>query len=283
MRRYKIIHRTYYNYSGAVVLGPHTMRLRPREGPELHIESSLLKISPDANLSWHRDVEDNSIVTATFGTPTDKLAIESEVVIQQYNLAPLDFLVDEYAINYPFAYLPEDWAVLAPYSVPIEQAESDSLSEWTANLWNSGERIQTYTLLQRIATHIQQTISYRRREEAGVQSASLTLSSGTGSCRDLANLFMEAVRHLGIASRFVSGYLHAQPSSYDYGATHAWAEVFLPGAGWKGFDPTLGNIVGSEHIAVAVARKPELVPPVEGSFTGPVGANLDVGVWVTDL
>jgi len=98
MRRYKIIHRTYYNFSGTVVLGPHTMRLRPREDHELRIESSLLNISPTAKLSWHRDVEDNSVVTSTFNTPTNKLAIESEVVIQQYNLAPFDFLVADYAL-----------------------------------------------------------------------------------------------------------------------------------------------------------------------------------------
>ena len=283
MRRYKIIHRTYYNFSGSVMLGPHTMRLRPREDHELRIESSLLNISPTAKLSWHRDVEDNSVVTSTFNTPTNKLAIESEVVIQQYNLAPFDFLVADYATNYPFTYLQEDWDVLAPYSVLTEQPASDALAQWIANMWRSSEQIQTYSLLQRIAAHIQQTLSYQRREEAGVQSALQTLSSGTGSCRDFANLFIEAARYLGIASRFVSGYLRAQPSSVDYGATHAWAEVFLPGAGWKGFDPTLGNIVGPEHIAVAVARKPELVPPIEGSFTGPVGANLDVGVWVIDL
>jgi len=283
MRRYQIIHRTYYNFSGQVVLGPHTMRLRPREGHELRIESSLLNISPNASLIWHRDVEDNSVATATFTSPTDRLAIESEVVIQHYNLAPLDFLVADYAVNYPFTYLAEDWSVLAPYTSITDQAANNPLPQWIGQLWRTGEQIQTYSLLQRIAARIQQAISYRRREEVGVQSAVQTLSSGTGSCRDLANLFMETVRHLGIAARFVSGYLHAQPSNIDFGATHAWAEVFLPGAGWKGFDPTLGRIAGTEHIPVAVARLPELVPPVEGTFTGPLGANLDVGVWVTDL
>lgn len=94
---------------------------------------------------------------------------------------------------------------------------------------------------------------------------------------------MEAARGLGLAARFVSGYLHAEPSANDYGATHAWAEVFLPGAGWKGFDPTIGKIVGADHIAVAVARLPESVPPVAGSFIGAPGANLDVGVWVSEL
>ena len=116
-----------------------------------------------------------------------------------------------------------------------------------------------------------------------MQTALATLSRGTGSCRDFAYLFMEAVRRLGFAARFVSGYLHSPPSSINFGATHAWAEVYLPGAGWKGFDPTIGEIVGTQHIAVAVARMPELVPPIAGSFVGPPGAKLNVGVWVTEL
>jgi transglutaminase-like putative cysteine protease len=94
---------------------------------------------------------------------------------------------------------------------------------------------------------------------------------------------MEAARRFGLAARFVSGYLNSPPSALNFGATHAWAEVFLPGAGWKGFDPTIGAIVGADHIAVAVARLPESVPPVAGSFRGPPGSTLDVGVWVTPL
>jgi transglutaminase-like putative cysteine protease len=130
---------------------------------------------------------------------------------------------------------------------------------------------------------INQSLTYKIREEPGVQSASETLQKGTGSCRDFANLFMEAARLLGLASRFVSGYLHAPASSQNYGATHAWAEVYLPGAGWKGFDPTIGEVVGSKHIAVAVARLPESVSPVTGAFFGPPNATLDVGVWVSEL
>ena len=123
----------------------------------------------------------------------------------------------------------------------------------------------------------------RRASNPAFKRAGDTLSLGTGSCRDFANLFMEAARHLGLAARFVSGYLYAEPSAANYGSTHAWAEVFLPGAGWKGFDPTIGKIVGTDHTAVAVARLPESVPPVAGSFVGPPGASLDVGVWVTEL
>lgn len=283
MRRYKILHRTYYNFSAAVRLEPHTLRLRPREGHELRIESSALNITPPATLRWHRDVEDNSVAIATFDSPTSQLLIESEVVIQQFNLAPLDFLVADYATDYPFAYGAEDRVVLSPYMDFAGHTAGDRLAEWVANVWRSGERIQTYALLRRLAVHIQQSLTYMMREEPGVQSVAETLSRGSGSCRDSAYLFMEAARCLGLAARFVSGYLHVPPSSANYGSTHAWAEVFLPGAGWKGFDPSSGEIVGTDHIAVAVARLPESVPPIAGSFVGPPGASLDVGVWVTEL
>ena len=283
MQRYKILHRTYYDFSGPVWFEPHALRVRPREGHELRIESSTLEITPPATLRWHRDVEDNSVAIATFDTPASQLVIESEVILQQYDEAPLDFLVADYATDYPFAYTPEDWGVLAPYTNLAEATASDRLSEWVANLWQSGERLQTYALLQRICVHIHQTLAYQLREEPGVQTAAETLSRGTGSCRDFANLFMDAARHLGLAARFVSGYLHAAPSTVNFGSTHAWAEVYLPGAGWKGFDPTIGEIVGTGHFAVAVARLPESVPPIAGSFVGPPGANLSVGVWVTEL
>jgi transglutaminase-like putative cysteine protease len=285
MQRYHILHRTYYNFAGVVQLGPHQLLLRPREGHELRVESADLETTPPSKLRWHRDVEDNSVVIATFSSPTSQLLIESKVVVQQYNQAPLDFIVADHANDYPFAYRPEEEAVLAPYTMvaAAEQGERSLLAEWAGNVWHSGEPIQTYALLQRLALSIKQTLSYQRREEPGVQAAAVTLTRGTGSCRDSAFLFMEAARHLGLAARFVSGYLNSPPSTSDFGATHAWAEVFLPGAGWKGFDPTIGSIVGTDHIAVALSRSPESVPPVAGTFMGPAGASLDVGVWVTPL
>jgi transglutaminase-like putative cysteine protease len=282
MKRYKILHRTYYNFPAAVQLEPHVLRLRPRGGYELHIESSSLNITPPATLRWHRDVEDNSVAIATFQTLTTQLAIESTIIIQQYNDAPLDFLVADYAMYYPFAYLSDDLVVLSPYR-PAGDPRSELLEKWVASIWQPGEKLQTYSLLQRLAERIQQTLVYQSREEPGVQSAADTLKRGMGSCRDSAYLFMEAARRLGFAARFVSGYLHTQPSPTDLGATHAWAEVFLPGAGWKGFDPTIGAIVGTDHIAVAVARQPEAVPPIAGAYVGPPGATLDVGVWVMDI
>lgn len=281
MQRYKIIHRTYYNFSDAVQLGPHTLRLRPREDHELRIESSSLKITPAATLLWHRDVEGNSVAIATFHLPTRQLAIESEVIIQQYNENPLNFLVAHDAVDYPFTYPSDDRILLSSYMTAPGPKTKSMIDKWVADLWRPGQRIQTYSLLQRLGTHIHQTLSYRLREEPGVQTAEQTLSYGTGSCRDFALLFMETARSLGLASRFVSGYLHAPPATAHFGATHAWAEVYLPGAGWKGFDPTTGEIAGAGHMAVAVARLPESVPPVAGSFTGKPGPSLDVGVWVT--
>jgi transglutaminase-like putative cysteine protease len=285
MQRYEILHRTYYNFTTAVQLGPHRLRLRPREGHELRVESASLLITPAPSLRWSRDVEDNSVAVATFELPASQLKIESHVIVQQYNQAPFDFLLADHAAGYPFAYAPEDAAVLSPYMTGAVRSVNEQavLAGWVSALWPGGEPIQTFALLQRLNTHIHQSLSYRVREESGVQTPAETLTLGTGSCRDWAFLFMEAARRFGLAARFVSGYLNTPPSSANYGATHAWAEVFLPGAGWKGFDPTTGLVVGTDHIAVAVARLPESVPPVEGSFIGPPGSSLDVGVWVTPL
>jgi len=283
MQRYKILHRTYYNFSTAVRLEPHALRLRPREGHQLRVESLVLKVTPKATLRWHRDAEDNAVAIAIFHSLASQVLIESEVVLQQYNEAPLDFLVADYALDHPFTYAFEDREVLAPYILPGKRAPGKALSEWVNSIWEPAEPIQTYALLQRLNLTIHRTLSYQIREQPGVQSATETLSCGTGSCRDFAYLFMEAARRLGLASRFVSGYLHAPPSTATLGATHAWAEVYLPGAGWTGFDPSIGELVGTDHIAVAVARLPESVPPVAGSFIGPAEVSLDVGVWVSEV
>jgi transglutaminase-like putative cysteine protease len=283
MQRYRILHRTYYSFSGEVQLGPHVLRLRPREDHELRIESATLVITPSATLRWHRDVEDNSVAIATFETPASQLVIESDVIIQQFNEMPLDFLVDAQAVDYPFAYSSEDEPVLLPYRDARRRVSADPVAAWVDTIWRPGEPIQTYALLQRLCVSIHARVSYRAREEPGVQDAAETLALGSGSCRDSAALFMEAARCLGLAARFVSGYIQAEPSAFNYGATHAWAEVYLPGAGWKGFDPSIGQMAGAQHIPVAVARLPESVPPVAGSYHGVPGAGLSVGVWVTEL
>jgi transglutaminase-like putative cysteine protease len=282
MRRLRIVHRTRYEFSESVRLGPHRLLLRPREGHELHIESSLLETSPIATVHWLRDIYDNSVAIATFALPAPQLIIDSEVVVQHFDEAPLDFVVADEAVNYPFRYDPDTAAVLRPYLVDAQApVEQEALRSWLSQRWQFGEQVQTYTLLQRLCVDIKDTLEYQAREYPGVQTAAETLARGAGSCRDFASLFMFAARSLGLAARFVSGYLDAP--HIGSGATHAWAEVYLPGAGWKGFDPTLGEMVGSKHIAVAVARRPDVVSPVAGTFFGQPGASLFVDVDVTAL
>lgn len=269
MQRLRITHLTEYRYSSSITLGPHQLLLRPREGHDVHIESSRLDISPQPQIKWHRDMFDNSVAVATFLDPSDRLTIASEVVIEHYEEAPLDFLVSDYAVNYPFLYTPEERVDLLPYEQPVYPNDQQALRDWVSGFGFGQGPIETYVMLDRMNRALAGGLTYIIREEPGVQSPDQTLASRRGSCRDYAALFIEACRHLGLASRFVSGYLHAPATEEGNAATHAWAEVYLPGPGWKGFDPTIGEVTGSRHIAVAVARHPETVPPVAGTFVGP--------------
>lgn len=281
MQRYRIRHHTIYSYDAEVGLNAHALRLRPRESHELRIEASLLQISPGATLRWHRDAENNSVAIATFTEPADSLRIESEVLIQQCHQDPHDFLVDPVAQFFPFQYSAEEQLLLAPYRRPVDH--DAALELWVAGLYAPGEHLETYALLKRISSCIHDTFHYVRREEPGVQAPAQTISSGSGSCRDFATLFLAASRLLGLATRFVSGYLHDPLSPEAGGSTHAWAEVDLPGAGWTGFDPTTGTLAGPDHIAVAISHRPDAVPPVAGSFRGSARSSMTVGVWVTQL
>ena len=283
MRRLKILHRTYYNFRGPVQLQPHRLLLRPREGPGLHIESSKLDVEPAAQIRWLRDAYDNSVAIATFSSSTSHLAIVSECIVRQYDENPLDFLVADFAVHYPFIYDAESAEVLRPYLSVLVPGDQVALGAWVHRYWRPGEAVQTYGLLARLCAGIHQSLTYQAREQPGVQSVGETLTRGVGSCRDFAHLFMEAAHFLGFAARFVSGYLNAPVADGRSGSTHAWTEIYLPGAGWKGFDPTSGEIAGSRHIAVAVARSPEVVSPVTGAFLGSPGSDLSVGVWVSDL
>jgi len=282
MQRLKIQHRTQYNFTGIVNLGPHRLLLRPREGHKLRIEDSHLIINPAATVHWMRDEYDNSVALATFSAATQTLEITSEVIVQQYDEMPLDFVVANNAVQYPFSYDMDVIVVLQPYLTLQIQTHQSLLRHWLREYWLPGERIQTYSLLMRYCEVIHRNFKYQVREQPGVQTVAETLTRRMGSCRDFANLLMEGARMLGLAARFVSGYLNT-PVLDSAGSTHAWTEVFIPGAGWKGFDPTIGELVGSKHIAVAVSRAPEAVSPVTGSFFGPLGADLFVGVWVTPL
>ena len=285
MRRLRIKHLTDYRFAAPVSLLPHRLLLRPREGHEVRIESSRLDIFPAALIRWHRDAFDNSVAVASFLGTTDRLTIASEVGIEHYGEEPLDFFVADYAVNYPFVYNADERVDLSPFQSPVHPNDQAALRAWLDRLGIGQRTIETYVLLDRMSKAIAADFKYVIREDPGVQSPAQTLASGSASCRDHATLFMEACRFLGLASRFVSGYVHAPETEEGNANTHAWAEVYLPGPGWKGFDPSTGEVTGTRHIPVAVARHPETVSPVMGSFVGPSGPppSLLVDVRVESL
>jgi transglutaminase-like putative cysteine protease len=228
---------------------------------------------------------DNSVAVVAFKEQSDLLSIVSTVIIQHYDENPFDFLLDDYAVTHPFAYAAAEQIELAPFLQNVYGADRTMIQQWLQTLALPASS-QTFTLLDRINREIASNFSYLIREEPGVQTPSTTLTRRSGSCRDFAALFIEACRHLGLASRFVSGYLFIWGHELSSASTHAWAEVYLPGAGWKGFDSTSGEVTGDRHVAVAVARHPEAVPPVAGDYVGrsdqrPV-LNVDVRVSVPD-
>ncbi len=280
MKRILIAHRTEYRYPEPVRLGPHRLLLRPREGHEVRVERSRLDITPAAQLRWCRDADDNSVAIAHFPQPAGRLCIDSEVVIEHHDDAPLDFLVEDYALHYPFEYAAAERTDLQLASTPVYPPDRAVVAAWVTGLGIGAGTLETYVLLDRLNRAICGQLEYGMREEPGVQSPAETLRLGTSSCRDYATLFIEACRGLGLASRFVSGYLHTSETAAGHASTHAWAEVYLPGPGWKGFDPTGGVLTGSDHIPVAVARHPEAIPPVSGSFYGPPDLQADMQVDV---
>jgi len=271
VRQLNIHHVTEYTFASAVTLLPHRLLLRPRESHALKIQSSSLHIHPAHAIRWHRDALDNSIATVSFLAPSDRLRVASDLSIALHEDAPLDFLVEDYAVTYPFDYLFEEQPDLEPCRQSVYFQDRPAVMQWLDSLGCLPGPIETFVLLDRMNRAIAGEFFYQVRMEPGVQSPADTLFSRSGSCRDFATLFMEACRHLGLASRFVSGYLDIPGLSGGNASTHAWAEVYLPGPGWKGFDPTSGQLTDSRHIPIAVARHPEAVPPVAGSFVGPAG------------
>jgi len=285
MKHIRIQHRTSYQYSEAVTLLPHKLMLRPRIGHDIQLLSSSLAITPRNTVKWHRDIYGNSVAAVTFAAPATSLTIASEVVVTHYEAQPLNFLVDEKARMFPFYFSPSERVDLIPYQTLSFPSDSEAVSQWLQQFWQPGQVIETYALLDKMNKQIVQNFDYEMREEPGVQRPAETLLKQSGSCRDFATLFIEGCRYFGLAARFVSGYLHCPETVSGHGSTHAWAEVYLPGAGWKGFDNTSGIVVGEAHIAVAVTRHPEDAPPISGSYKGETTAppTMQVTVEVTEV
>lgn len=279
----RIRHRTAYRYRQAVGLGPHRMMMRPRDGLDLRLVSSELVVTPPAALTWAQDVMGNVMATAVFGGPTDTLVIDSTAHVELDAAAYPVFAIAASAHAYPFRYADDEWADLGALTARQDAGSHAILRDW-ARGFVANHPTDTLSLLKDLNAGVGH-LAYRAREDEGTQPPDQTLTLGSGSCRDFATLFVEAVRSLGFGARAVSGYLHDPTrtllGSAEQGSTHAWAEVYLPGAGWVAFDPTIGGVGGANLIPVAVARDVRLAMPVAGMFAGPPDALAEMAVEVS--
>jgi transglutaminase-like putative cysteine protease len=279
-------HSTVYRYREPVGLGEHRMMFRPRESHDLRLLKSTLVITPQpAHLRWLHDPFDNSVAVATFEGTTSELTFESTVTLEHFENTLPEYPLEDYARTYPFRYSDEDFPILQRALAPHHP--SQSVSEWALRFLDPSDTTGTMKILRAMTRGIREEFEYTRRTEKGVQTPEETLRLRSGSCRDFALLMMEASRSLGVATRFVSGYIFTPNRSglAGGGATHAWMQAYLPGAGWIDFDPT-NSIIGNRNlIRVAVAWAPEHVLPLWGTYSGPPGAflEMDVTVSVTEV
>jgi transglutaminase-like putative cysteine protease len=262
------------------------LMLRPRESRELQLISHELKVSPDAAISWATDVPGNAVATASFTGQTDVLRIESNLELElTANPWPI-FNIATSALSYPFFYSNDDRADLGALAIQQYLDPMGRLQKW-ARSFVRGPAPDTLELLKAISHGVAESLQYEVRESEGTQAPIESLDRGKGSCRDFAILFAEAVRSLDIGARIVSGYLYDPQStatgSSGSGSTHAWAEVYVPGAGWINFDPTNRSIGGFNLVPVAVARDITLLMPVSGSYAGAADAfaGMEVEVLVS--
>lgn len=293
MTRLAVRHETVYRYARPVTFGEHRLMFRPRDSHDLRLVETSLTISPRAEVRWLHDVFSNSIAMASFEEPAEELRFESRILIDHYGLDEPEFQIEPYARTYPFTYPAEESPDLAR---SIERDDPDPerrVDAWAKAFLNGGAEVDTQDLLVRMTKAIHNDFSYARRYAFGTQAPAETIELGTGSCRDLALLMMAAVRSLGLAARFVSGYLYdpnadnqSEAGIRGAGETHAWVQVYLPGAGWAEFDPTNGLVGGAYLIRIAVARNPNQAVPLQGSFFGAgedyLGMSVEVDVNKVD-
>jgi transglutaminase-like putative cysteine protease len=267
----RVSHLTRYEYDHEVGLSPHILYLRPREFAQQRLLSHRLSVQPDAKLSHIRDAHDNNFVWVHFWERATCLNIRSEFEVEQTFTNPFDFILKPYATTFPFDYEPVFDFALGPYLAPPFDETRARLRAWLDEHFidRPGEVVPYLTALN---TLLYQSLRYTRREERGIQPSTVTLDLGGGACRDYAVLLVELARTLGLAARFVSGYMFAPPDDNQrtVGAMHAWAEIYLPGGGWRGIDPTHGIWCNENFIPVAHAAQAETVNPIQGGIYSPV-------------
>ena len=286
MTIFNVEHTTVYRYAQPVAFGEHKLMFRPRDSHDLRLLDTSISLSPPATIRWYHDVFGNSIALATFSDAEAELRIVSTIKVEHYASSSPLFELETYARTFPFSYPTDAWPDLGR-TVERHYPDPEHLVDaWAHDFLSKNGETNTMGLLVSMTQAIQQRFGYERRYAEGTQTPVETLTLGVGSCRDFALLMMEAARSLGLAARFVMGYLHdpgsenAPSTTVGGRETHAWAQIFLPGAGWVEFDPTNGLVGGNNLIRVAVTRDPIQAVAVSGMFTGPPDVFLDMSVEV---
>ncbi len=281
----RVRHTTTYSYAQPVRFGEHRVLFRPRDSQEQRLLSSELKIDPEpADIHWIHDVFGNCIAIVRFETPGTELRFDSNIVLDHTPNHGPSFRIEERAKLWPFEYGAEELPDLSAY-LQVHHPDP-SLEEWARRFVPPAIETSTSHMLATMTAAIRESFTYSRRTDPGTQTPAETLALRRGTCRDFAWLMIEACRVLGFAARFVTGYIYVPARDTGTlrggGATHAWVQVFLPGAGWVEFDPTNGIVGSRDLIRVGVARRPSQARPLSGSFVGDrssyVGMSVDVRV-----
>jgi transglutaminase-like putative cysteine protease len=285
--RYDITHTTRYRYAEAVRFGEHRVMFRPRDSHDLRVLATDLAVTPAADVRLIQDTHSNSIALVQPREEAAELVIVCTFTIEHLPTQNLELPLDPAAEHFPFAYTVEERFDLEHYLRPHHDDPKGDLTQWARQFIRTDGPTGTRELLLAMNQHIRDRFTYAARDEEGTQSPLETLERGSGSCRDFALLMMEAARRLGVATRFVSGYLYDPALDGDTeagvvgsGTTHAWLQAYLPGAGWVPFDPTNNLTGGTRLIRVAVARDPRHAAPVAGSWFGRADAYLGMQVEV---
>ena len=266
-------HVTHYHYDRLVTLSPQVVRLRPAPHSRTRILAYSMRVLPTGHfVNWQQDPQSNYLARLVFPEKTREFRVEVDLVAEMSVFNPFDFFLEPHAGEFPFRYTDEERKELAPYlaKVPATSAFSRYLAQF------SKKKQRTIDFLVAINQQVQKDISYLIRLEPGVQTPDRTLTRGEGSCRDSGWLLVQLLRHLGLAARFVSGYLiqltpdvkaldGPSGTEVDFTDLHAWCEVYLPGAGWIGFDPTSGLLAGEGHIPLACSPEPSSAAPITGA------------------
>ena len=279
-------HRTVYRYARPVTFGEHRLMCRPHDSHDLRLLETSLTITPAAQVRWLHDVFGNSVAIATFSQMASELVFDSSFRAEHYPAKSHEQVLESYARKLPFSYAAEEVPDIGRAMERHYPDPQHRVDRWADALVAADPGQTPLELLTRMARTIKREFRYQGREEMGTQTPLETLNLGSGSCRDFALFMMEAARSLGMAARFVSGYLYDQKllsagaGMVGGGATHAWMQVYLPGAGWVEFDPTNALVGGLNLIRVAVARDAAQAAPLGGSFIGAPADYLGMRVEV---